>query len=73
MTDSDPREGKDLLPDTVKGELCQACENRLRQVDVQLRVRESSARTFWEEILVAVGAAARQGEPIGWRDHQRME
>ena len=64
---------KDRLRDPVTGELRQADEKLLRQVEDQLGVSESSARGFRDEILVAVGAAARRGEPIRWRDHPRME
>jgi len=64
---------KSRLRDPVTGELREADEQLLRQIEDQLGIRDAAVRGFREEILVAVGAAARHGEPVRWRDHPRME
>lgn len=58
--------------DPVTGDLREADVAFLRQIEDQLGLSEASVRGFREELLMAVGAAARQGQPIHWNDHLRL-
>lgn len=63
---------KTPLRDTVTGDVREADEKFLRSIEEQLNVGTGSARGFREELLVAVGAAARHGQPLRWSDHPRL-
>jgi serine protein kinase len=63
---------KTRVRDPVTGEPREPDLQFLKQIEDQIGLGEASVRGFREELLVAVGAAARQGQPIRWNDHLRL-
>jgi len=63
---------KTPLRDAVTGDPRPVDEAFLASIEEPLGLTETTRRGFREELLVAVGAAARRGETVRWADHPRL-
>ncbi len=64
---------KDKLRDPITGEDRDPDVAFLRQIEEQVGVSESAARSFREEIMVRVGGIIRRGGEVRWDSHPLLE